>query len=65
MRIVFLLRPWPVHGGGETVTIALANEMVKRGHEIFILYTRLETEKELPYIAPMINAILVPNAGFD
>ncbi len=37
-RILFLLRLWPVYGGGETVTICLANEMVKRGHHVSILY---------------------------
>ncbi|KAB6160128.1 glycosyltransferase family 4 protein, partial [Bacteroides xylanisolvens] len=38
MNIAFLLRLWPVYGGGETVTISLANEMVKRGHSITIFY---------------------------
>ncbi len=37
-RILFLLRLWPVYGGGETVTICLANEMVKRGHHVSILF---------------------------
>lgn len=27
MNILFLLRLWPVYGGGETVTICLANEL--------------------------------------
>ena len=31
MKIAFLLRPWPIYGGGETVTITLSNEFVKRG----------------------------------
>ncbi len=65
MKIVFLLRPWPVFGGGETVTISLANEFVNRGHEVFVLYV-LKTEREnMPYVNPAIRAILVPNIHFD
>lgn len=41
MNIAFLLRLWPVYGGGETVTISLANEMVKRGHSITIFISKI------------------------
>lgn len=46
MNILFLLRLWPVYGGGETVTIALANEFVKRGHQVFVLYFK-DSDKPL------------------
>ncbi len=36
--LLFLLRLWPFFGGGETVTICLANEFVKRGYNVHILY---------------------------
>ncbi len=39
MKVAFLVSRWPVDGGIETVTRTLANEMVKRGHNVFILYT--------------------------
>ena len=38
MNILFLQRLWPVYGGGETVTITLANEMVLRGWNVGVLY---------------------------
>lgn len=38
MRILYLLRYWPVFGGGETVTRTLANEMCRRGHEVGVVY---------------------------
>ena len=38
MNVIFLHRVWPVYGGGETVTICLANEMVKRGFNVHIAY---------------------------
>lgn len=41
--ILFLLRLWPVFGGGETVSICLANEFVKRGYDVHVLYFK-ETE---------------------
>ena len=43
MNIAFLLRLWPVYGGGETVTISLANEMVKRGP---VSYTHLPSPRD-------------------
>ena len=38
MNIAFLLRLYPIYGGGETVTLNLANEMARRGHNIYIVY---------------------------
>lgn len=38
MKILFLLRYWPVFGGGETVTRTLANEMCRRGHDVGVVY---------------------------
>lgn len=65
MNIVFLLRPWPVYGGGESVTIALANEMVKREMSVSILYTKDVCNKKPPYIDSKIQAIKVPNIKSD
>lgn len=50
MNIVFLLRLWPIYGGGETVTICLANEMAKRGHAVTVFYFKDSETNELPYI---------------
>lgn len=38
MRVIFLHRVWPVYGGGETVTICLANEMARRGIGVHVAY---------------------------
>lgn len=56
MNILFLQRLWPVYGGGETVTICLANEMVKRGWNVGVLYFKYHTRKELPFIDSRIDA---------
>lgn len=32
------MRFWPTYGGGETVTRALANEMVNRGNQVYVIY---------------------------
>ena len=39
MKIVFLVSQWPIDGGIESVTRTLANEMVGRGHIVYVLYT--------------------------
>lgn len=39
MKIVFLVSQWPIDGGIESVTRTLANEMVWRGHIVYVLYT--------------------------
>lgn len=61
MNIVFLCRPWPVFGGGETVTITLANEMAKRGFQVHVLFTNSRSATLLPYIDERIKAVRVPN----
>ena len=65
MNIVFLLRPWPVYGGGETVTITLANEMVKRQHTVHVLYTKTVTGKKVPYINEKVVSKLVSGLTAD
>lgn len=44
------MRYWPVYGGGETITVSLANELVKRGHEVYILYTHYKDCDPMPYL---------------
>lgn len=65
MNIVFLLRLWPVYGGGETVTFCLANEMVKRGWNVSVLYFKEHTRKELPFIDSRIKAEKVEGVACD
>ena len=50
MTIAYIMRYWPVCGGGETVTAKLANELVKRGHKVHILYAYRKDINPMPYI---------------
>lgn len=59
INIVFLLRYWATHGGGETVTIALANEMVKRGYDVSVLYLWDNNRKNMPFIDERIKAVRI------
>ena len=65
MNITFLLRLWPVYGGGETVTICLANEMIKRGWNVSVLYFKNNTRADLPFIDPAIKAVQIPDIRCD
>lgn len=38
MKVLFLLRLWPIYGGGETVTRILANAFVERGLEVHVVF---------------------------
>ena len=49
MRIAYIMRYWPVYGGGETITATLANELVARGHEVHILYAYRNDCNPMPY----------------
>lgn len=60
MKITYLLKYFPVFGGGETVTLALANEMVGRGHEVSIAYFQYRGREVLPFIAPAIRQVVLP-----
>lgn len=65
MNILFLLRLYPVYGGGETVTICLANEMVKRGWNVNILYFKDNLRNPLPYIDQRIKATKIEEIKYD
>ena len=45
MKILFLLRFFPVYGGGETVTIKLANKLVEHGYDVGIFLFGIKHEK--------------------
>lgn len=49
MNILYIMRYWPVYGGGETITATLANELVERGHNIFIAYQYDNVVNPMPY----------------
>lgn len=56
MRILYILQYYPVYGGGETVTVRLANELISRGHEIFVAYTIDKYLDPMPYeVSPLIK----------
>lgn len=65
MNILFLLRLYPVYGGGETVTICLANEMVKRGWNVNILYFKENLRDLLPFIDKRIKATKIEGIKYD
>lgn len=65
MNVLFLLRLWPVYGGGETVTVCLANEMVKRGWNVHVLYFKDHTRDVLPFIDPRIVVHQLKNVDCD
>lgn len=64
-NILFLLRFWPVFGGGESVTIALSNEFVNRGYKVFVAYLWDKSRGELPFIDPRITSIKITRNGAD
>lgn len=49
MIIAYIMRYWPVYGGGETITAILAKELVKRGHVVHILYKYRNDVDPKPY----------------
>lgn len=49
MNITYIMKYWPVYGGGETITVTLANEFVRRGHSVHILYQTYNTCSPMPY----------------
>lgn len=66
MKVIFQHRVWPVYGGGETVTICLANEMLKRDVEVHVAYFKDSPEdKKRPYIDPRIKLHRIENVKFN
>lgn len=66
MNVLFLHRLWPLFGGGETVTICLANEMVKRGIGVHVAYFKdSETNSEMPFIDKRVQAHRIDGVKFN
>lgn len=63
MNILFLLRLWPVYGGGETVTICLANEMVKRGWRVSVAYFKDSVREQMPFVDERIKLLHINGIG--
>lgn len=63
--ILFLLRLWPFFGGGETVTICLANEFVKRGYKVHVLYFKETDSKNGLYIDKRVESYRIPDIRCD
>lgn len=62
MNILYMMRYWPVYGGGETVTATLANEFVRRGHNVFASYLNYKTTDPMPYqLNESIGMIEIPS----
>jgi glycosyltransferase involved in cell wall biosynthesis len=60
MNIVFLLRFWPVYGGGETVTRILANKLVEDGYNVSLVYLWDRRQDNMPFIDNRIEEYKIP-----
>ena len=62
MNILYMMRYWPVYGGGETVTAPLANEFIRRGHKVFVSYLYYKMTDPMPYqLNESIDMIEIPS----
>lgn len=64
-NIVFLLRVWPFFGGGETVTISLANEFARRNYGVHVLCFKYTDSKNALDIDNRIRVQLVEGVDCD
>lgn len=66
MNICFLHRLWPSYGGGETVTKCLANEFIRRGHQVHVLYFKSAiNDGDSITCNPEIIGYCIPDVAFD
>jgi glycosyltransferase involved in cell wall biosynthesis len=63
MNIVFLLRYWPVYGGGETVTRILANKFVELGFNVSAIYLWDRRQDDMPFINQNIKQYKIPGVS--
>lgn len=54
--IAFLLRFYPLYGGGETVTLSLSNELAKRDYNVHIIYFQDNGWDKSPFIDKRVKA---------
>lgn len=61
MNILFLLRYFPYFGGGESVTVRLANEFQKRNHKVFVTYLKYNEAPFDIYLEEGVKLYLLEN----
>ena len=57
MKIVYLMRFWPVYGGGETVTRILVNELSSRSNDVMIIYLWDRNNQTTPILYENIKTV--------
>jgi Glycosyltransferase len=57
LHIVFVLKYFPAFGGGETITILLANKFIELSYDVSIVYFIDKIRKDLPYIDSKIKVV--------
>ena len=57
MKVVYLMRFWPVYGGGETVTRILVNELSSRSNDVTIIYLWDRNNQTTPYLNENIKTV--------
>lgn len=57
MKVVYLMRFWPVYGGGETVTRILVNELSSRSNDVMIIYLWDRNNQTTPYLNENIKTV--------
>ena len=57
MKVVYLMRFWPVYGGGETVTRILVNELASRSNDVTIIYLWDRNNQTTPYLNENIKTV--------
>lgn len=65
MNILFLLRLWPIYGGGETVTICLANEMVRNGWNVTVAYFKDSAKKDTLTVDQRVSTFKIDHINCD
>ena len=65
MNILFLLRLWPVFGGGETMTRLWANEFVKKGFNVHIAYFKYTEYGTKPFIDERVKCHYIEGGFCD
>ena len=58
MKVLFIMRYWPVYGGGETVSATLANEFINLGIDVHCAYKYFNSVEPMPYqLNPCIKTV--------
>ena len=66
MQVAILIRKWSLRGGNERAAVELADQLVLKGHEVFVVCQKVDdTALDRPVLGSATSGVTCTHCGFE